>query len=201
LAFKDSRSGSDLLLQRNDPPTEDDFLSHAALGVRPNSAGPPYRTAQWFGVSMSETREAVDFFIERQRERGETYLAAEVTCTASQKCCSGAFQPVTSDVYTFNWRAAVGPMSYVVFSTHSFAVLGDFDTEGMARAAIRHSLSAGGATADDLMVMAFDAAGSPGRTPSVRSARCESFDDPVEWVEGAFVCRDAGTRRSRLSGS
>jgi pimeloyl-ACP methyl ester carboxylesterase len=40
-----------------------------------------------------------------------------------------------------------------------------------------------------------------GRTPSVRSARCESFDDPVEWVEGAFVCRDAGTRRSRLSGS
>ncbi|MGA2470792.1 MAG: hypothetical protein ABSG64_08895, partial [Solirubrobacteraceae bacterium] len=40
-----------------------------------------------------------------------------------------------------------------------------------------------------------------GRTPWVRSAGCESFDDPVEWVEGAIACRDAGTRRSRLFAS
>ena len=40
-----------------------------------------------------------------------------------------------------------------------------------------------------------------GGTPWDRSGCCESFDDPVEWVEGAIACRDAGIRRSRLSGS
>ena len=40
-----------------------------------------------------------------------------------------------------------------------------------------------------------------GRTPWVRSGRCESFDGPVEWVGGAIACRDAGIPRSRLSGS
>ena len=40
-----------------------------------------------------------------------------------------------------------------------------------------------------------------GGTPSVRSARCESFDDLGEWVEGAIACRDAGIPRSRLSAS
>jgi putative transposase len=35
-----------------------------------------------------------------------------------------------------------------------------------------------------------------GRTPWVRSARCESFDDPGEWVEGTIACRDAGTHRA-----
>ena len=40
-----------------------------------------------------------------------------------------------------------------------------------------------------------------GRTPAVRSACCESFVDPVEWVEGANACRDAGIHRSRLSAS
>jgi hypothetical protein len=40
-----------------------------------------------------------------------------------------------------------------------------------------------------------------GRTPWVRSGRCESSDEPVEWVQGARRCRDAGTRRSRSSGS
>jgi hypothetical protein len=40
-----------------------------------------------------------------------------------------------------------------------------------------------------------------GRTPVGRSGLCESFDEPVEWVQGARTCRDAGTRRSRSSGS
>jgi predicted RecB family nuclease len=40
-----------------------------------------------------------------------------------------------------------------------------------------------------------------GRTPWVRSACCESFDDLGDWVEGAIACRDAGIRRSRLSAS
>ena len=37
-----------------------------------------------------------------------------------------------------------------------------------------------------------------GRTPWVRSARCESFDDLGEWVEGAIACRDAGTRPEQV---
>ena len=40
-----------------------------------------------------------------------------------------------------------------------------------------------------------------GGTPWDRSGCCESFDDLVEWVEGAIACRDAGIRRSRSSGS
>jgi putative transposase len=36
-----------------------------------------------------------------------------------------------------------------------------------------------------------------GRTPWVRSGRCESFIDPGEWVAGAIACRDAGTPPSR----
>jgi catechol 2,3-dioxygenase-like lactoylglutathione lyase family enzyme len=36
-----------------------------------------------------------------------------------------------------------------------------------------------------------------GRTPWVRSAGCESFDDLGDWVEGAIACRDAGTAPSR----
>ncbi len=39
------------------------------------------------------------------------------------------------------------------------------------------------------------------RDPLDRSGCCESFDGPVEWVEGAISCRDAGIRRSRSSGS
>ena len=43
--------------------------------------------------------------------------------------------------------------------------------------------------------------GARGRTPWVRSAGCESFDDLGDLVEGAIACRDAGIRRSRSFGS
>ena len=58
---------------------------------------------------------------------------------------------------------------------------------------------------DDGRLLAVDKRASNGwengRTPVVRSGRCESFDDPGEWVEGAIACRDAGTPRSRLFAS
>jgi len=52
-------------------------------------------------------------------------------------------------------------MTYSVMSTRSFAVLGDFDTEDAARAAVQQSLSAGGADLGDVMVMVFDDSGVP----------------------------------------
>jgi len=90
MGFKDSRSGKDLLLQPilqqettyravvNDPPTEDDFVSHAVSGVRPIPQDRP--TAQHSGLACRcfETRDAVDRFIARRQAVGETYYPAEM---------------------------------------------------------------------------------------------------------------------------
>ena len=47
-------------------------------------------------------------------------------------------------------------MTYSVLSTHSFAVLGDFDDADEARAAVYQSVTDGGADLGDVMVMVFD---------------------------------------------
>lgn len=94
-SFSGRRVGTDVLLQQipggfvgyrlvlHDPPLEDDFQSHYELGRVP-SPQRPYRSFQWFGVSLFEQR----WRVERMLKTSITYgrdqrMTFEVVSTRS----------------------------------------------------------------------------------------------------------------------
>lgn len=74
MEFK-SAAGTHYRIVRTNPPTDEDFKSYTALGIKPRRVNPDPETLHLFGgVSVLDTPERARAYIEKGRVRGE-YIA------------------------------------------------------------------------------------------------------------------------------
>ena len=67
--------GTHFRIVRTNPPTDEDFKSYTALGIRPRQPNPDEETLHLFdGVSVLDTPQRARAYIEKGRVRGE-YIA------------------------------------------------------------------------------------------------------------------------------
>ena len=74
-----SAAGTHYRIVRTNPPTDEDFKSYTALGIKPRQPNPDPETLHLFdGVSVLDTLERARAYIEKGRVRGEYVARLEI---------------------------------------------------------------------------------------------------------------------------